>query len=195
MAPCFPQLAGSFSDDYTVRVILAHPHLLDALATADRQTVDVFFDSGPNIPFIDPALLTIVLRTSTVILLEEVEPALLYEALECIQQLLAILGMGPRIVVLILVRRVIPSPQLLQPSMYPLFEVVIKDTMGAGNCAAVHSPNVVLLPMRWERSHLPNAVPALAFLNPTNCIRYFARCQRFEPALGRNQLTKNLPAL
>lgn len=125
-----------FTDGYTVRDVLDCSDLLAALATAHRATVDVFFDPGPSIPFIDPALLSKVLRASNVLLVTELEATLLYAALKCTQQLSAILEMGPRVVVL---KRGAAGCTIATATgtidVSP-FDVTVQDTVGAGDAFA-----------------------------------------------------------
>lgn len=94
--------------------------------------MDVFFDPGPSIPFIDPALLSKVLRASNILLVTELEATLLYEALECTQQL-AILEMGPRVIVL---KRGAAGCTIATATgtidVSP-FDVTVQDTVGAGD--------------------------------------------------------------
>ncbi len=125
-----------YTDGYTVRDVLDPSDLLAALTTANKATVDVFFDPGPSIPFIDPVLLSEVLRASNVLLMNELEAALLYEALGCTQQLTSILAMGPRVVVL---KRGAAGCTIATDTAtcdVSPFAVKVKDTVGAGDAFA-----------------------------------------------------------
>ena len=125
-----------FTDGYTVRDVLRPSDLLATLQTARQAGVPVFFDPGPSIEFVPPALTAQILGTVDVLLLNGEEAALLCDKSTPMDTVRELLACGPSTVVL---KRgaagclVATADQLVEQ---PGFAVEVVDTVGAGDAFA-----------------------------------------------------------
>lgn len=125
-----------FTDGYTVRDVIAPDDLLAACTTARAANVPIFYDPGPSAAFISPELSARVLAATDVLLLTDDEAELLCGERERESAIRALLGMGPRVIVMKHGGEGCTVATARETIHAPGFAVPVVDTVGAGDSFA-----------------------------------------------------------
>ena len=189
-----PQTRSIFTNGYTLRDLLEPQDVFDLLEIGRVHGIPIFFDPGPSIQYLSDAILQRALAYSDVLLLTDEEARFVVQG-KALDSTRALLGFGPRAVVLKAGAAgcyVATADEMLH---HPGFDVEVVDTVGAGDAFVSAFISGYLQGANWrDCAALANAMGA-AVVSTQGAGRCVPHAGRLREILGDDPAARLLPVV
>lgn len=130
-----PQARCFFTNGYTLRDLIHPEDALKLIHIARQEQIPIFYDPGPSIEYIPPALTREVLQSVDVMVITEEEARFLLPGVGGAEAARGLLSLGPRVVVVKAGASgcYVATDGLPDVLHHPGFAVPVIDTVGAGD--------------------------------------------------------------